>query len=406
MRITKKCEVWLEQFRTTEDRQLAVKLLRKIRLVTHKDLSDWYEQIFASDVFEDSTAIFIERELQQTASPLPPPMYKESLKRPLRIEGAAAQAIQSLSYAPQTIGSEGKIATIIDQICASSPSRLFLQPATSILRKRNVRNLVVVTDLVGSGKRVSRMLDSLWRLQSIKSWKSYRLINFHVVCYSITEAAEKILINHPARPNIVKKILCPTVRHSFKGSEFAELESLCERHGKFSKNPLGFKRSGTLIAFEDKVPNNMPAILIEASKSTSFPWMPLFPKRLSQSIVNTDRSVASVEFGILKLLGLEDILSAPAYNSLGADSRLAVIYVAASSSGYTEISDFACLSDMSIDQIIKARKIARQKGLMSTDKKVSSRGKQTIRKFVDGGIAAIGKPQEIMYYPKQLRAPI
>ncbi|MNC60134.1 hypothetical protein D3C75_1099910 [compost metagenome] len=108
----------------------------------------------------------------------------------------------------------------------------------------------------------------------------------------------------------------------------------------------------------------------------------------------------------MKLLDCEEILSAPDYKNLSEHSRLAILYVAASSSGYTEVSDFASLTDMSIEQILKARKIASQKGLMTSGKKVTSRGKQSLRKLVDDGIAAVGKTHDVMYYPAQLRAPI
>ncbi|WP_055135006.1 phosphoribosyltransferase-like protein [Pseudomonas corrugata] len=405
MRITEKCDVWLEQFHSPHDKNLARKLLRKIRLVTDSESSLWLEEALTSNCFEENTAIYIERELQQTRSPLPPPMYKESKSRPRRIEGAAAQAVQSLDYAPQTIGSEGKLATKIDQICSLHKGRLFLQPATSILRKKHIRNFVIVTDLIGSGKRVSRMLDSLWRLQSVKSWRSYKLIKFHVVCYSITQGAEEILIKHPARPNIIKKIVCPTLNYSFDDSDEIEMKILCESYGSFSRNPLGFMRSGALIAFDDKVPNNMPAIFIESSKSLSNPWLPLFPNRRSKGVVGTDSSIAVVEAEMLKLLDCEEILSAPGYKNLSEHSRLAILYVAASSCGYTEVSDFASLTDMSIEQILKARKMASQKGLMTSGKKVTSRGKQSLRKLVDDGIAAVGKTHDVVYYPVQLRAP-
>lgn len=117
MLINKICEAWLEQFRSTQDQEVARKLLRKVRVVTDKELTQWFEQALGERNFKEATAIYVERELQKTKSELPPPMYKESTRRPHRIEGSAIQAVLSLKYSTQTIGSEGKISTKLDQLC-------------------------------------------------------------------------------------------------------------------------------------------------------------------------------------------------------------------------------------------------------------------------------------------------
>lgn len=262
-----------------------------------------------------------------------------------------------------------------------------------------------MTDLAGSGDRVLRMLDSLWQLQTIKSWSSYKLIKFYIVCYAITEDAEVKITKHPTNPAIIKKIVCPTIRNSFKDDEFDQIEALCEEHGVFSKNPLGYKRSGTLIAFDDKAPNNMPAILIEHRKNIKQPWMPLFPKRLTSDAITASASQETTEEEILKLLERDEIFLSAAYQRLDANSRLAIVLIAAAGSGYTEIGDFASLTDLSLEQIVKASQRAQKLGLISPQKKITNYGKQTLRKLMDDGIAAVGKPDEYMYYPLQLRVP-
>ncbi|WP_159442626.1 hypothetical protein [Pseudomonas sp. ATCC PTA-122608] len=406
MRINNVCKAWLEQFRSAKNQSLAKKLLRKLRVVTDKELTSWLKHSLDISNFKNPTAIYIERELQKTKSKLPPPMYKQSSRRPRRIEGSAAQAVQSLKYSTQTIGSEGKIATKLDQICSRNRKRLFLQPSATKLRDEKVRNFVIVTDLVGSGDRICKLLDSLWRPQTIKSWNSYGLIKFYVLCYAITEGAEAIISKHSTNPIVIKKIICPTIKNSFIGNDLVEIEKLCKEHGAFSKNPLGYKNSGTLIAFDDKAPNNMPAIFIERRKSIKQPWMPLFPERLTSDAITVNTSQDITEAEIFKLLGCDEILSSTDYQRMDNNSRLAIVLAVAAGFGYTQISDLASLTDLSLEQIVGASRQAQELGLLSPRKKVTNAGKRKLRKLMDDGSAAVGKSDQDMYYPRQLRAPV
>lgn len=54
---------------------------------------------------------------------------------------------------------------------------------------------------------------------------------------------------------------CPTLFNSFD-EDLNEMVELCEEYGAHSKNPLGWKDTGALLAFEHGAPNNMPAIFV------------------------------------------------------------------------------------------------------------------------------------------------
>ena len=61
------------------------------------------------------------------------------------------------------------------------------------MRTKHVGRIVVVTDFVGSGKRVREMLEAFRAVATLRSWRSYGLIEFHVVAYSGTEVGLQLV---------------------------------------------------------------------------------------------------------------------------------------------------------------------------------------------------------------------
>ncbi|EPG7475207.1 phosphoribosyltransferase-like protein, partial [Pseudomonas aeruginosa] len=175
-----KTQLWLDQFDQSNDRQFAEILLDSINYCPLNEFKNSLTKLIKTELpFKQPSALFIERELQKTKAALPPPIYKERLtlksesksipkRRHLRAHGSAMQAVQSLTYTTQDVGSEGVVAFIGNTVCRSNPTRFLLQPTAENVRKSKVRNFVILTDFIGSGKRAFDMLNAMWNVASIR----------------------------------------------------------------------------------------------------------------------------------------------------------------------------------------------------------------------------------------------
>ena len=90
-----------------------------------------------------------------------------------------------------------------------------LQPSADEIRRKAVRHLVVVTDFIASGDRACKMLDSLWRLSTVRSWKSGKFIRLTVMAFTGTSAGIAAVKRHSSRPDVQIVMDCPTIGTSF-----------------------------------------------------------------------------------------------------------------------------------------------------------------------------------------------
>lgn len=118
-----------------------------------------------------------------------------------------------------------------------------------------------MTDFIGSGDRARTLLDAMWNVASIRSWHSGKFIKFWVMAYSGTDIGVHNVRSHRFSPNVHIVNECPTLFNSF-GEGKDEMIELCKKYGYFSKDPLGWKKTAALLAFEHGAPNNMPAIFV------------------------------------------------------------------------------------------------------------------------------------------------
>lgn len=177
--------------------------------------------------------------------------------------------------ADQEIGSEGAIANFITGYERLHRNRILSHPGPDAMRSRRVSHIVIVTDFIGSGKRVWEMLEAFWRVATIRSWHSYGMVRFAVVAYSGTEDGLKHARSHRSVPNVRVVHACPTINTAFVGAERDAVEGLCRAHPQKNRYPFGFGWAGALIAFSHGMPNNAPPILHSDRKG----WVPLFRNR-------------------------------------------------------------------------------------------------------------------------------
>jgi hypothetical protein len=123
--------------------------------------------------------------------------------------------------------------------------------------------VAIVTDFIGSGRRVASMLEKFWRVPSVRSWWSLGWTEFAVIAAAGTNAGIGVVRSHRTRPRVIVRHIAPTV--------FADERGLAERWRALIENygppvgrgapALGFGENAALIAFSYRIPNNTPAII-------------------------------------------------------------------------------------------------------------------------------------------------
>lgn len=173
---------WLAQL-SPDDQGAATDMLAHFVLVSRDEFAQGLTSLLErlAEQSPDSTpfALYAEREVKFSWGH-PIRLFKEPDHRPRRASGAAPQPVQPVKAVVPAVGSEGLVANVITEL--HRKHRHFLShPSPDVIRRNRVRTIAILTDLVGSGRRVSTYLDSAWRVASVRSWHSYGLIRFVVV---------------------------------------------------------------------------------------------------------------------------------------------------------------------------------------------------------------------------------
>lgn len=295
-------QLWRQQFEKSDDFELAGKILGKFKFISATAFTrEMKLHILRSIPPNAKAAFYIERELKLVRPNWPFKQSKGYLVRnkftglvaekmypekahprgrglPPRwtAEGSAVPAVKSPTNLSQEIGSEGIVSTIVSKLCDNDNKRLTLHPHTTLLRQMKVQYLVVVTDFIGSGKRTNEMLDSLWRVASIRSWKTGGYVEILVLCYSATERGRRVVERHRSKPKVELVRSCPTIFNSFNARNTEAVRELCKKFPPGALSPLGYKETGALIAFEHSCPNNVPAMFITTQKNRGAKWFALY----------------------------------------------------------------------------------------------------------------------------------
>jgi len=303
----------------------------------------------------------------------------------------------------QEVGSEGAIANFITGYERLHRNRVLSHPGPDALRARRVSHIVIVTDFIGSGKRVWEMLEAFWRVATIRSWHSYGLIRFGIVAYSGTEDGLKLVRSHRAGPNVRVVHACPTIFTAFVGAERHAVEALCRAYAHKNRYPFGFGWAGALIAFSHGMPNNAPPILYSDQKG----WAPLFRNRsalgadMQFPAANSD-ALADRARAMLQIRAAERFLADPTrrrwvetmlvLTALKDGSR-----TAASASARTQLP----LSD--VEQILVFTRVAHW---TSERNALTLLGQRELRRLQLRRARTVVLPTEDLpyYYPSQLRA--
>jgi hypothetical protein len=275
---TPEVEQWIAQFDAV-DQDTARTLVQNIHFVGADEFRAHMTAILETvpDQVGRAVALFAERRIPGRKTS-PHALYKWPRRRVRRADGVALRPADPDRQQEPAIGSEGIVSQLISDLQNRQPNIFRVHPSMQDLRQRRPRKFVLVTDFIGSGDRVRRFLDAAWKVPTLVSWASYRLLNFQVVAYSATEDGLAAVRAHPCRPEILTVRGCPTIdllpnptRDALKSLS----DSYCPGSPTAAETPLGYGGTGALLAFAHGAPNNTPLLLHKRSRT----WCPLFPAR-------------------------------------------------------------------------------------------------------------------------------
>jgi hypothetical protein len=255
-----KCKLWVQQF-AAADRPHAEMLLQDFEFVDASTFRYDLSYLIRSKLpVGEATALYVEREEPRTTKRMYPERRIARGKGQLsarRAHGSARVIVRPTVRINQIVGSEGIVANIASQLARAESARFLIQPSADLLRERQVRHLVVLTDFIGSGARVNRFLSLLWNVRSIRSWSSYHKIRIWVFAYSATEKGRGLVAKHRSLPTVEVVSACPTIADVYDPTKRLALKALCQSYSPVKKEPLGYKDVGALIAFAHGCPKMM-----------------------------------------------------------------------------------------------------------------------------------------------------
>ncbi|MDF1480419.1 hypothetical protein PYV02_15160 [Leifsonia sp. H3M29-4] len=172
-------------------------------------------------------------------------------------------------------GSDHVLAEIVERIAAQTSQQCDLGVKTML--KRKTRRIVIVTDSIGSGDQVVRLVEFLYKNPTIRSWHSGKFISFHVVAYSVSLEAQARLTSHRAITS-VQSVEVGRDLHTTGWSDGVQsaVRDLAIRYANKRAEALGWDGTGGLTTFAHSIPNNTPLVIRQTSGPPGSTWNALF----------------------------------------------------------------------------------------------------------------------------------
>jgi hypothetical protein len=316
---------WLEQFQK-EDRQVAKRLLDQLVYVKSDDVMGALKERVESLISDDGmVALYPIREITSSSGG----DSNDVLEPYFSLTNESEAPILQSSDTP--LGSEAIASNLIMQISRLYKRKILSKeacnqdPCISNLREKKVKKLILIDDLIGSGKRTIDFLTSFYTHPSIKSWVSSKHVSIEVICFMATPDGKSIVSKWcKKRPNINLHVLnsCPMLNVTDPA-----IVNLCTEYAtEREKYPLGFGNNPVRVVFAHSAPNNLPAILYRDTfrykpkaprlRNRLKKWNALFPKRALPEILKLElgdiivsKSNKAVTFELLQVLDTTPDLS-------------------------------------------------------------------------------------------------
>lgn len=406
---------WLEQF-TEQERVVAAQLADAVMLVSHdvlyRGLRSLLDKIVSSRKEADDVrpiALFAERAVE--ARDHTDPYYGFVTREifpfyPGTANGrATGQGVPPIDVDPkdQEVGSEGAIANFITSYERLNRTHVLNHPGPDTLRAARASHIVIVTDYIGSGKRVWEMVEAFWQVATVRSWHSYGRVRFTVVAYSGTEDGLRHVRSHKSKPEVSVVHACPTLWTAFAGADRQSTETLCRAYPPGHKSPFGYGYAGALIAFSHGMPNNAPPILHSKRKG----WRPLFVNRSALAAdqhfpeANADQ-LAERARKLLRVRTAEKFLADPA-NRRWIETMLVLTALRDGAKTADNVSARTRLPVAEVEEILVFTQIAHW---TSARNALTVLGTRELRRLQlrRARVVVLPTPDQPYYYPAQLRA--
>ena len=395
---------WLLQF-DESDREAAASLIDEILLVSgeafQRGMRRLLDEVVASRPSADGKiALYAERPVKKVFGKIPA-FFPDS-----RHGKATGPGVQPVRADPrdQEIGSEGVVAQLITDYCRQNPEVALSHPGPDKLRADRVGHIVIVTDFIGSGKRVHDMLEAFRYVATLRSWRSGGRLKFTVVAYSALTEGLYILENQKLKPQVRLAVGCPTLFGGFGRSASVKMVDLCRRYPPRRNNPFGFRGGGALIAFAHGCPNNATAMLWSRADG----WRPLFHGRSTAATVEAFpvSETQALDERAQRLLGVrsaQEALSAPT-TKLWVSTMMVLAACEDGARDAKAVSGRSSLGVAETESILRFAQVAR----WLTDKlTMTPLGRKELARLRRRGRRRPVLPSKDspFYYPSQLRVP-
>lgn len=399
------------------DQALATELLRNLRLVSQVELAARLRELILerAQAGEGPVGLYAEREIRQSAG-RPHRLFEQPPRGIRRATGNGPLAVSPIRRYDQDVGSEGPIAQVISQLCRQHRNLFLSHPGPDQIRIKKVRRFFVVTDLVGSGDRAWKYLESAWRVRSVRSWWSLGYLKFEVVAFAATEKGRARVESHNSTPDVHYQVPCPTIENTFSEQTAADISQLCVNYDPIARSPvdsLGYDGTGALLIFANGAPNNVPRMLFSTNRSRR--WVPLFPRRVAADVpaehFGTRYTPEDIERRLTQMRQ-RVLASSPALQRAPTSTQQYLLLLAALTRAPRNVECIARRSGLTVMEVRSLGARLRQLQWIAAEWRPTDAGLRQLEHARNVArqlqrrrrlAAARDQPE---YYPKSLRAPI
>ncbi|HHZ8355216.1 phosphoribosyltransferase-like protein [Morganella morganii] len=345
---TQRALEWLKQFNEI-DRPYASLLLEKLHWVSSYEFETAIRNqlLTISDNSEGRIALFVEREVSNYET-----VYKFNNEKPRRAFGKAFEQIKNIDES-NDIGSEGLLNTIATTFKRSNALKFSYYPSAEKMREEKIRDIVILTDTIGSGDQILSFINCFSKTPSLRSWYSSKHVKFYIICYAATESGLRLIDNHILKPIVIYKKICPTIENSFNDVDKRKIIKLCIDYNPESKiinkSFLGYGGVSSLICYAHGLPNNSPKILFKRSKK----WNPLFRNRTAVDFKDelpTGASTLRID-EYMNLLGQKRIVASEKFKKLNSEGKIFILVLSSLSRAPRTVNAIASRSGLSYIQV-------------------------------------------------------
>jgi hypothetical protein len=247
-------KAWLKKFPFVEQ-EIGRQLLRSLRLVSHTQfetgVSNALLHLFTRLKKEENVALFSVTETLTDEDMEGPPR---------RVAGSSADRVKAMN----------------ENLARLHGPRIQAHPTLHSMRAQKMKNIVLVEDFIGTGRRITTYLRKVMD-PTLKSWISYKWTKLWIVAYGGLETGLRALL-HTGYGLTAERIRLATPAQK-PGQYFTPLMlDFCRKYANQTQRehiPLGFGSGAVGMIFEHSCPNNAPVVLWSKGPK----YKPLFPDR-------------------------------------------------------------------------------------------------------------------------------